>query len=107
MLIKSAMVAPPPPECILLERHPLCVLLRSWSSKSAIMPLCVVRHYLKHGVCVGLFVEGWKEPWLCFLVEGAGEEGELHAQCPTAHQVAPRVVQVVKDGKSEDWKVYL
>ena len=46
------------------------------------------RSRLDLGDDVELLVDGWKEPWLCFL----DETGELRAVCPTSSRVMPRVV---------------
>ena len=81
------------PQIEITEEHPKCILQGDWVTEEVAIPLCTIRYYLNRSYRVWLLVSGWVKPWSCFL----GDDGEIHACCPIAPKVSPRVVQVASD----------
>lgn len=78
------------------EAYPRCRKSSQFSAEYSDMPMSLkeIRTALRHGCDVGIYVDGWSKPWLCYL----DVNDQLRAQCPTAPNVVPLVVHVSRDG---------
>lgn len=78
------------------EAYPLCRMSSRNSEEYSDIPIALneITTAIKNGCYVGIYVDGWSKPWLCYL----DVNDQLRAQCPTAPKVVPMVVQVSREG---------
>ena len=78
------------------EACPRCRKSSRFSAEFSDMPMSLkeIRTALRNGCDVGIYVDGWSKPWLCYL----DVNDQLRAQCPTAPKVVPLVVHVSREG---------
>jgi len=81
------------PQIEINELPPHCILQGDWTTEEVVIPLRTIRYYLNRSYRVWLLVSGWAKPWSCFL----DDDGEVHARCPIAPRMGPRVVQVASN----------
>lgn len=76
------------------EAYPRCRRSSRYVAEYSDMPMSVneIGTHLRSGYDVSIYVDGWTNPWRCFL----DVNGQLRAQCPTATKVMPMIVQVKK-----------
>lgn len=76
------------------EMYPRCLKRNADGESRVNISLDEIRLRWREGWYVGIYVDGWTEPWGCF-VDGFDK---LRARCPTAPKVDPIVDYVSLDG---------
>lgn len=76
--------------------YPRCRKSRQLPAEYSDIPMSLdeIRTALRDGCAVAIYVDGWSEPWRCYL----DVNDQLRAQCSTAPRVVPLVVSVSMDG---------
>ena len=80
------------------EAYPRCRRSSKHTAEYSDMPMSLneIQSHLASDYDVAIYVDGWTQPWKCFL----DVNDQLRAQCPTAPKVMPLVVHVAKGGVS-------